>query len=289
MYKEKIWKSINNIEHHISFKGKYGAKGEKRGARKKKTPEEIERQNLINKRNKVRRTIQLNFFPNDLWITLNYPKGTRKPYKDVKEEFDKFARQMRKEYKIREEPLKFYYRIEIGSKGGIHIHMILNRIWGSDILVSKCWPGRSHFANLYEAGGYRKLADYLTKPLPNDSNKYKQMGLFDDMDERSMSHYGCSRNLIRPEPQEKAYKRKTVRKIIAEGPKPTQGFYIDKDSIRIGINPYTGYSYIYYTEIRIEQFKRLVRPPEEEDAGKHILRKFDTWGKGKAGQGYVFA
>lgn len=270
MYKSKKYKSINNIEHQISYKGMYGAKGEKRSPRKKKTSAEIERQNQINKVNKVRRTIQLNFYPNDMWITLNYPKGTRKPYKEVKEEFDKYIRQLRKEYKTRGEQLKFMYRIEIGSQGGIHIHMIINRIWGSDILVSKCWSGRAHFETLYEDGAYRKLAEYLVKPLPNDSKRYKQLGFIDDMDIKHMSKYGSSKNLIRPEAQVKTYRRKTVRKIITEGPKPTEGFYIDKDSIRVGVNPYTGYSYIYYTEIRIEQFKRLIKPPEDEDASKYI-------------------
>ena len=53
MYKSKKYKSINNIEHQISYKGMYGAKGEKRSPRKKKTSAEIERQNQINKVNKV--------------------------------------------------------------------------------------------------------------------------------------------------------------------------------------------------------------------------------------------
>lgn len=33
---------------------------------------------------------------------------------------------------------------------------------------------------------------------------------------------------------------------------PAAGYYIDKDSIRRGINEYTGYSYLYYQEIMID-------------------------------------
>lgn len=261
MYIKKIFKAINTNEYEINWKGNYGAKGEKRAKRIKRTPEQIERQNQINKENLVRRTIQANFYPNDYWITLNYPSGTRKPYKDVKEDFGKFTRQLRKEYRTRGEPLKFMYRIEIGRMGGIHIHFLVNRTWGADLLIQKCWPGRVHFTHLREEGGYRKLASYLTKPLPADS-KYKQMGFIDDMDIKAMSKYGSSRNLIRPEPEKKEYRRRTVRKLIADGPVATPGYYIDKESIVIGINQYTGYSYMKYTEIRIKQIERPLKPPE---------------------------
>lgn len=283
MYIEKTYIGINAIEHEISYKGNYGAKGEKRAPKVKRTPEQIERQNRVNKENRVRRTIQANFCVNDYWTTLNYPAGTRKSYEEVRNDFNKFRRQLRTEYLKRGEELKYIARIEIGKRGGIHIHFLVNRIWGADLLIQKCWVGRCHFSHLYEDGGFRQLASYLTKELPEDSKRYKQMGFIDDADIRGMSTYIPSRNLVKPEPEKKEYKRRTVRKLLANGPVAKSGFYIDKESIHIGVNQYTGYTYMKYTEIRLEPIERQLKPPEELDGSKHIHRKRHPRGKGKRG------
>ncbi len=260
-YKETVYKSDNCIEWGYCFKGKYGAKGEKRAPRKKATPEQIKRQNQLNKEALLRRTIQANFYPNDLWTCLKYPAGTRKSYDEVRKDFNKFLRGMRKDYKIRGEQFKYIYRIEIGARGGIHIHILFNRVWGADLLASKNWVNDNlHFTTLREEGGYRKLASYITKPLAEEP---EQLSMFIDTEIKLMSKYGSSRNLIRPEPEVKEPKRKTVKKLIQEGPTATKGFYIDKNSVRTGINEYTGYSYLYYTELRLKPIQRVVKPPNE--------------------------
>ena len=78
------------------------------------------------------------------------------------------------------------------------------------------------------------------------------MSLFDEPDRGKLIKYSSSRNLVRPEPVKKEYSRRTVRKILRDGPKPHEGFYIDKDSVVIGVT-YTGYSSIHYTETRIKR------------------------------------
>lgn len=50
--------------------------------------------------------------------------------------------------------------------------------------------------------------------------------------------------------EHRKYLLRTVRKIIDTGPKPTEGYYIDKNSLKMGVNLYSGLSYIKYTEIR---------------------------------------
>lgn len=261
-YKETVYRSDNCIEYGYSFKGMYGAKGEKRAPRKKATPEQIKRQNRLNKEALLRRTIQANFYPNDLWTCLKYPAGTRKTYDEVRKDFDKFSRGMRKDYEVRGEQFKYIYRIEIGSRGGIHIHILFNRVWGADLLASKNWVNdRLHFTTLREEGGYRKLASYIAKPLTEEP---EQLSMFPDTEIKSMSKYGSSRNLIRPEPEVKEFRRKTVKKLIQEGPTATKGFYIDKNSVRTGINEYTGYSYLYYTELRLNPIQRVIKPPEQQ-------------------------
>ena len=65
--------------------------------------------------------------------------------------------------------------------------------------------------------------------------------------------YVPSRNLEKPGPEVKEFKRRTVQKMITEGPEPTKGYFIDKDTLVCGINPYTGYSYLHYREYRLDK------------------------------------
>ena len=174
---------------------------------------------------------------------------------------------LRKNYKDKGQQLKFIYRMEIGALGGIHIHILVNRIWHAqtDLVLLKAWEkvlelrkipqkrraGLLDYKNIYESGGYQGLAEYIVKQPEEDSEEYKQLSLFAPVQQKQLLSISSSRNLIRPEPQVKEVKHFTVRNILEKGPKPQKGYYIDKDSIVSGINPYTGLSYLKYTEVRI--------------------------------------
>lgn len=249
------------IEHEFKYVGRYGAKGEERAVKKQATPEQIKKQNQWNKEKMVLRIMRDNFIPGDLWITLKFKKGTRMAVKEIKKVRGKFLRKMRTEYKKRGQELKFMYRIEIGERGGIHFHIIVNRLgsspWTADV-VQECWEkltgGHVHYTPLYEEGGFKELADYLVKP--NSEEISGQLTLFGTEEEiKIFSTYGCSRNLKHPEKETHDYKKRTVRKLIENGPEPKPGYYIDWDSVRYGVNPYTGMSYYYYTEIRLDGWK----------------------------------
>lgn len=255
MFEEHIYEYRDSIEHEIKFPGKYGAKGEKREKKKKATPEQVKRQNQWNKENTVRRTIKGNFSAGDLWITLKYPKGTRKTLADVEADLKKFIDQMRKEYKKRGDPFKWIRRIEIGERGGIHVHMIMNRIEGADTdliaqgIWSKITEGRINYSNLYTAGGYKKLAKYITKQ-PNEEQE-KQLSMFGKEEKKKLVKYSSSRNLIRPQPVKKKSHWRTMRRMIMEGIKPKEGYYVDPESVYYGINPFNGMTYLKYTECRL--------------------------------------
>lgn len=252
-YCKETWKFRYSNEIEYKYRGKYGAKGCKRAAKVKATPEQIKKQNQRNRAKYIRRLIKANFIPNDLWNTLKYPAGTRKPIREVMKDLKNFHDAMRREYKKAGEPYKFIYRIEIGKRGGIHIHILINRSAANpatDILIAKHWKhGRVNFENIYEAGGYKDLAEYLTKQP--DEEAEEQMSLFGKEEQKILVKYSSSRNLIRPEPERKKYTHRTMRKIIEEGPKPTEGYYIDRDSVYCGVNRYTGMSYLQYTEVLI--------------------------------------
>ena len=245
-------------EHEMKYMGSHGAKGEKRAPRRKATPEQMERQNHANKVRRVRREILLNFHPWDLWLTMKYPRGTRKTSKEVLEDIKKWTGRLRARYERAGEQLKWIRRIEIGRYGGIHVHILINRprtIKDIDLVCKVLW-GRAgiNFQSLREEGGYEQLAAYLCKKGKGDNETEGQLSFLPEEDRKRCLAYSTSRNLIRPEDvhTRKKYSHWTMRRIINEGPKPSPGFYIDKNSIRTGVNPYTGMSYFYYRELRIK-------------------------------------
>ena len=252
MYWKDTWSFPGSNEIEIKFAGNYGAKGERRSVKTRITPEQIAKQNQRNKEKRMRRLIKANFRENDLWITLKYPQGTRKAAEEVKRDLKNFMQRLRRAYAKREVDLKFIYRIEVGARGGVHIHMIANRVGpDSDVVIQKAWGknGRVNFQSLYEEGGFDDLAAYIVK-LP-DEEQYEQLSLFAEEDIKDFIKFSCSRNLVRPEPERKYYLRRTVKKLLEEEIKPTPGYYIDKKSVHKGVNRYTGYSYLQYTEIKI--------------------------------------
>lgn len=250
------------IEYEYKWQGNYGAKGEKRNPKIKATPEQIQKQNQKNRENKVRREIMANFDEDDLWICLKYPQGCRKPLGQVKNDIKNFFERMRRVYRKRGTPLKFYKRLEIGKQGGIHIHILINRSKGepdTDIVVKRAWTsGTISFESIYEFGGYERLANYIVKQP--DEEVEKQLSIFTVDERKEFVSYSSSRNLIRPQPERKEYRKWTVKKLIENGPTPTEGYIIDKNSIYAGTNKYTGMSYLHYREYRAD-----IREPYEKE------------------------
>lgn len=264
-YKRKKYTFPDSIEYEFVYAGKYGAKGEKRAPRKKKTKEQIKKQNQKNRENLVRRVIKLNFAEGDHWICIKYPKGYRPPLEQVLDDIERFKKNVKNAYKKRGAPFKWVLRLEVGKRGGIHAHMVINRIENSDLILEEKWrsilkkcgfpekkaAGMIDYKSIYTAGGYKDLAEYIVKQPQEDSEEYEQLSLFAPVQQKKLLKISTSRNLIRPEPEVKERSNWTMRKMVTNGPVPTEGFYIDEDSIVCGVNPYTGMSYYRYTEYRI--------------------------------------
>ena len=254
-YRYKKYTFRYSLEHEIRFKGDYGGKGEKRAPRIKATPEQIAKQNQKNREIRVRRKIKENFDLGDHWTTLKLPKGTRISAEQLDDLFRRFYTNLKGRYKRRGQELKWVARLEVGKQGGAHIHVLINRIRDSDKQIAEVWQrlvekGSVNFRPMDDLGP-DALGYYITKQP--DEKVEGQLSLFPEEDRKTFIRYRCSRNLKDPEPEIKDYKRRTVRKMIIEGLQATPGYYIVKESIYMGINPFTGYSYISYTENKILQ------------------------------------
>lgn len=271
-YWHDIYVFYNSIEHEYKFAGSYGAKGEKREKKKKPTKEQMARQNQINRENRTRRLIKANFRPMDLWCCCKYPAGVRMPLEEIKKDRKGFFDRLRSAYRKHNAELKYVYRLEVSGTGGVHLHVLVNRIWTAqtDVLIGMAWQatlknswcsrdrpvnrtdGLVDWKTTYEAGGYAGLADYLTKKPEEGSDEYEQLSLFPKEERKYFLAVQSSRNLVRPEPERHYYSRRTMRKLIEEGPRAEEGYYIDYDTLYIGRNPYTGLSYCRYTEVRLD-------------------------------------
>lgn len=113
-YKRDVYRFCHSNEYEYSGLYNYGAKGEKREGKRKATPEQVEKQNQINREKKMRRLLKKNFGTGDLWLTLSFPRGTRKNMKDVQKELGKFIRNVGATYKRRGYP----FQMGIPDRGG---------------------------------------------------------------------------------------------------------------------------------------------------------------------------
>ena len=158
---------------------------------------------------------------------------------------------MREKYKKQGWTLKYIYRLAIGSRGGRHIHILINREsnekTATDLIITDLWEqqwghGHVNFRTTYSEGGYKQLAEYLTKPL-------------EEWEPDEVKRYHPSRNLIRKDPEVDEIKRRSL--VDRDGkprmPKAPKGYYVDPESIEVGIKPITHYAYRHYTLIKIKK------------------------------------
>lgn len=238
-YKKKVWRFGNAVEVEEYHTARYGAPGERRRKKEKPTPEQVEKINRLNREKLCRRKLRAHFRPNDYFMVLTYARERRPAdMEEAKKDFRRFIRAVRKEYGEQGFVLKWIRNIEVGTKGGWHIHIVMNRIPGADVIVTNAWKkGRVHFQLLHERGEFRDLAAYITK-TPKTDPRLKE------------ACYSASRNLPVPEPEEKVIIRwetwKGEPKLRKDRAKE---WYIDPASVHEGVNKF-GYRYRSYTLLR---------------------------------------
>ena len=245
-YIRETWDCGETLEIEEKHTGRYGARGQKREKKKEPTPEDIMRQNQWKRVRDLRRLVKWNFTTGDSWITLTYRKDARPSWGEMMKHMEKFIKQLRAIYRKYGWTLKYIWRPQIGKRGALHIHILINAMSTSTIrteeIVRKLWPYGVPTGKVVYDLKNGDLAEYIATPLQ-------------EWEPEEAKNYHPSRNLIRKEPVRETIRRRSL--IDKDGRfreiKPKKGYYVDPNSIDQDINPVTGYAYRRYTLVKIQR------------------------------------
>lgn len=241
MYKSKRMRFENCIEVFDYHDLKYGAPGRKRRKKTNPTKEQVAMRNQRVRERKARWKLRKYFQKYDYFVTLTYRREERpSDMKECQKHTRTFLQKMKRRYERLGEPFRYLMNIEVGTKNGWHVHICLKRVPDLDIMLADSWiHGRVHIKLMYEKGGFRELAAYITK-TPRTDKKLRE------------AKFSCSKNMPLPDPEVKLYKRwKTFTKI-----RVPKGWELEKDSYFEGENELTGQPYRSYTLIKIQKQRR---------------------------------
>lgn len=242
-YTKKTCRINDKIETEKYYVGNNGAPGLPREEKRKKTPEDMERQNFWRRCQYLRRTIELNYKGGDMLLTLTCRPEDRPSPEEAGKVIRGFRDRVAKEYKKQGWIFKYIITCEVGSRGAVHWHMILNNESNGEIsswdIVRKHWTlGRPHMTPLDAGRDYKQLAEYLVKAAR------KRMDEGGTLEKLS---YIASRNLKRPVERKCRVSARKWKK----DPVAPKGYTVIPESIINGINKFTGLPFQKYTVIRI--------------------------------------
>ena len=241
-YIKSVCKAGKTKEYERYYTKRFRPKRERRESRKNKTTEQQQRINDRIAERKLTRVMNANFDGTSLYTTYSYAKENRpKDIETLNKHVRKLLADLRKLYKAEGQVLKYVETAEVGERGAVHIHMVVD---GIDIRkIKKLWKyGFVTIKPLDDSGQYRKLASYLMKYYQ------KTRGTSDQIQKKA---YNCSRNLVRPEPDRKPMKGERFSKDITV----PKGWYLDKETVEEGITE-DGYEYFRYTLIRCQNQRK---------------------------------
>ena len=248
-YVERVTKAGNTIEIERYFTSRYKKKGISRGDKVKPTKEEQEKVNTRQAERKLRILINANYGYGDYHLVLDYIRRKGEPDRtpeQMRQDIDVFLRECRKEYRKAGLEFKYIHVMEIGKKGARHHHLVVNKI--DTEILQRCWykayegHNRVKVFPLDDSGNYAELASYLIKYT--GTHKKGTDGALQG------KRWNCSKNLVRPEPE---YHIISDREYFKKEPKAIKGYYVDKNSVSMGVHSpeYYGYGYLRYTLVKV--------------------------------------
>lgn len=250
-YVQRITKAGRAIFIDKYYTNRYKKKGYNR---KEKMKDTKQAQEIINNRiteRKVAVMLDASFVPGDYHFVLTYEYGKRPATPELaQQDLREYLREIKKQAKKNKIEIKYIAATEIGSKGGLHHHIIMNKV-PRDLIFDAWTHGTVRFGrNLDDSGEWSKLAAYIIKCKAQwKKNKCKGRA------------WSSSRNLNRPEPEIEIIPQ---RQQFRTEPRPKNGYYIPEYSKRQGFHEKTGYQYLSYIMVPTER--------REEDVGKNLHR-----------------
>lgn len=217
---------------------------QKRKRKSNPTPEAVAKINKINQERELTGKLNGNFKPGDSWLTLSYSEIHDIDY--CMHQIRKFKRNIRSLAKRLGVKYKIIESIGIGAKSGKpHHHIVISANITRDMII-KYWPEEHvHIETLWSSGNYHRIAKYMLK------NAYQSKG------ERGKysKAFRCSRNITAP--TMKVQEMVRPASYDPEDIKPHDGYYIDRDSIRVYEHPITGAPCIEYIEVSLKEIPRI--------------------------------
>lgn len=248
-YVERITRAGKTIEVDRFYTSRWKKQGIKRSDKVKPTTEAQKKANTRKAERTLRLILAENYQDGDLHIDFGYIRKQGQAHRtrdEMRKDADVFLRELRKVYKAAGQELKYVHVMEIGDKGARHHHLVINYI--DTRLVQACWKkayagnSKIHFHPLDTNGDYSRLASYLIKYTD------KTVGTEEALQGK---RWNSSKNLRRPEPE---YRIITNRNQYYTEPKAIKGYYVDKDSVKVGVHSeeFYGYGYLSYRMVRLE-------------------------------------
>ena len=241
-YIKEVCVAGDTIEVCKYYTYRANVKGERRARKGKPTSEAQKRVNQRKAEKNLRRLMAENFKNGDVLVRLDFakrPGGSE----EMQKLMAKALRELREEYSRAEKPLKYIYVKEIGPRGSRHIHMLLSRDEGMDVLkvLMKCWPyGGIHVDPWTTGPNFTRLASYFIKyAAKTEETEGKLIG----------KRWYASRNLDKPKVTKEIIRSNRFREEVRE----KKGYTLDQDSVQSGVSNFTGYRYFSYTLIRTEK------------------------------------
>lgn len=239
MYIKKTCQINDKVEVEKHYDGRFGAPGMGRESKRNKTPEEMAKQNLWRRCRELRRILELNFKGGDWHVTLTCCKGERPTKEEAPRVIRKFRDKLRRAYKKQGWEMKSVITCEMGERGAVHWHMIINNVQNEECstaeLIRKLWvKGRPYFSPLDDSRDYKLLAEYLIKETA------KRIENGETVEKLS---YMVTRNMIRPVERTEKINARSWKK----EPSVPKGWVLVAESLVNGINKFTGLPYQHYT------------------------------------------
>ena len=222
---------------HSSMLGNHNSRGDGMGM----TVEAVKKINIKRTAKQLRRIIDANFEPGDLYITWTYRRGTKKSLEEIEHDLGNLLNRLKYRYHKRGSPFKWIAVVGVAAP---HIHMIINNMDGYNYMkeLKKVWKyGYVKMEALYiEDGRYISLAEYLVK---HKAENEKKLGI--SLKEKHA--YKKSRNLKVPRMKRKVINEKTLIK----APRVPTGYKLDDNlTVEAGVSEYTGYRYQFFVLLK---------------------------------------